>query len=261
MTLPYNGVCIFTYGRTGSTLLCEQLVHGIKTKHNINAISLYELLTPHGTFAPNYDHLVVDNTGFLDRPIQDQLGYHRLEGLSNTIEEGVFPVLKLFSTDLTADNRDLINKIILNNPNMYKISLLRHDVVNQFLSWLISVATSVWHHYDGDAKDEVSNFIKKPYVMSRKYAEEQAAGILLQYMWHFEIGYKKCHQTVWYDQLFNTDYPELGLSKSDLIETQTKMNEDHFEAARKCLANFDEMYNIAKRLEDGIKPMLDRLRP
>lgn len=260
MSLNYKGICIFAYGRSGSTLLCEQLTTGIKNKHGINAVSLYELLTPHGTNSPNFEHLVVDNTGLLSRPIQTHLGFDRIERVEEIISNGVFPILKLFSSDLTIENRELMNRVIINNPNMYKISLLRSDVANQFLSWMISCATGVWHHYPQDSKNEIRDYNRRPFNMSKKYAEEQAAGILLHYMWHFEVGYRKCHQLVWYDQLFNTDYPELGLSKSDMIESQTKMNEDHISNAKKCLANFDELYSIAKRLEDGVRPMLSRLR-
>jgi len=260
MTIPYKGICIFAYGRSGSTILCEQLAHAIKTKHNLNAIPLYEILTPHCVHTPDHKELVVDNTGILDRPLATQLGLDRIERLQDTIDSGVFPVFKIFSTDLTPENRYLTERVIMNNPEIYKISLNRADVTNQFLSWLISCATGVWHHYEGDSKDELEQFNKK-YTPSNSYSRSIAAGILLHYMWHFEVGFKKCNQTVWYDKLFDVDYPELGITASDLIETQTKMNFNHIEAGQKCLGNFEYLLELAERLEVSVQPMLKILRP
>ena len=255
-----KGICIFAYGRSGSTLLCEQLAHAIKTKHGIDARPLYEILTPHCVHTPDHKELVVDNTGILSRPLPTQLGFDRLERLEETIKDGVFPVFKIFSSDLTPENRYLTERIIMKNPSIYKICLNRADVTNQFLSWMISCSTGVWHHYADTLKDELVN-VNNKYTPSHAYSKSIAAGILLHYMWHFEVGYRTCQQTVWYDKLFEIDYPELGLVAADIIETQTKMNVNHLDAARKCLGNYDEMIDLTNRLEQSVRPMLERLRP
>jgi hypothetical protein len=173
---------------------------------------------------------------------------------------------------MTHNNKDVMDRLVINNPDIYKISLNRADVINQYLSWMISCATGVWHHYDfNDPRHSLSknngyiNDRSTPPVNKVKadlsYAKYIASGVLLHYMWHFEIGYSKCNQTVWYDQLFTTDYPNLGISKGDLIESQLKMNETHIETTYQCFSNAEELIDIAKRLESSVKPMLDILRP
>jgi hypothetical protein len=268
----FKGICIFAYGRSGSTLLCEQLANALRVKHQLNTKSLYEILTPHCVLTPDFKELAVDMTGLNERPFRTSLDLYRLERVEDIISSDIFPIFKIFSSDMTHDNKDVMDRIIVNNSNIFKISLNRADVVNQYLSWMISCVTGVWHHYDFDDPNHTidknngySNDRSIPpsnkHNADLNYAKYIASGVLLHYMWHFEVGYRKCNQTVWYDQLFNTDYPELGISKTDLIESQLKMNESHIETLHQCFKNADEIIDIAKRLESSIKPMLDILRP
>lgn len=272
MDSSIKGICIFAYGRSGSTLLCEQLAHSAKDKFGLDAKSLYEILTPHCVLSPDFKELAVDMTGLNERPFRTSLDLYRLERVEDIISSGVFPVFKIFSSDMTHFNKDAMDRLVINNPSIFKISLNRADVMNQYLSWMISCATGVWHHYDfNDPNHSVAK--NNGYIDDRSappaakqtanltYAKYIASGVLLHFMWHFEVGYRKCNQTVWYDQLFATDYPMLGITQHDLIESQLKMNESHVETLYQCFNNADDILNIAKRLEKSVKPMLDILRP
>ena len=272
MTIPYKGICIFAYGRSGSTILCEQLANAIKINHGYDTRSLYEILTPHCVLTPDFKELAVDMTGLNERPFRTSLDLYRLERVEDIISSGIFPIFKIFSSDMTHNNKDVMDQLVVNNPNIFKISLNRADVVNQYLSWMISCATGVWLHYDfNDPNHSISK--NNGYIDDRSvppnnkrhadlnYAKYIASGVLLHYMWHFEVGYQKCNQTVWYDQLFNTDYPDLGISKNDLIESQLKMNDSHIETLHQCFSNADDIIKIAKRLENSVSPMLKLLRP
>lgn len=272
MDSSIKGICIFAYGRSGSTLLCEQLAHAAKDKFGLDAKSLYEILTPHCVLTPDFKELAVDMTGLNERPFRTSLDLYRLERVEDIISSGIFPIFKIFSSDMTHFNKDAMDRLIINNPSIFKISLNRADVMNQYLSWMISCATGVWHHYDFNDPDH-SVAKNNGYIDDRSappavkqtanltYAKYIASGVLLHFMWHFEVGYRKCHQTVWYDQLFTTDYPMLGITQNDLIESQLKMNESHVETLYQCFNNADDILNIAKRLESSVKPMLDILRP
>lgn len=254
----FNAICIFASPRSGSNLLVEQLSNGLMFKHGINAKPLYEYLSPHNHITDTFECVYIDREHVLQRPFTNGMDLYRLENLAQYYMNGVFPVFKIFQQDLSIGNRSHIHRHILNDPTVYKICLNRTDIVNQILSYCIGMSTGVWHIREGSTP--IKDRIWRTYEVPAKMLNDIGSSIMLHQLWHAEQARQYCNKIVWYHELNDTNWPDLGLSCADFTSTDlVKSTHNHMDIAAMSILNFDEVYNYAKMIDNNLQQIIKGL--
>lgn len=249
--MKFNGICIFGNLRTGSTYLCQQLAEAMEKVHGKKVLQLYEYLSSAVSYTKDWQSVLIDPTHRIPRPFTTALDLDRLRKIPVLIEDGNFPIMKIFPEDYTHSNYHLLHQTIIDNDSIYKICLNRLDVKNQFLSYFIARSTNKFHVYRGDLPEQDRGY--KRLHVTKSEMEEIRNVILLHYNWHATNAKSYCHKVVWYHQMRDVEYLDLGLGKQDLIyDRQIKAVNDHESMAKKCIENFSETWEYASKLETDL---------
>lgn len=251
----YDAICIFASPRSGSTLLIEQLTTGVLTRHTCQAKAFYEYLSPHNYITKNFECVYLDKEHVMNRPFTNGQDLYRIERLSHYYNSGIFPIFKIFPHDHSVHNRLHIQSHILTNPKIYKVFLNRLDVVNQILSYCIGMSTGVWHTRSTSAA--LVDRVWRQYHVSHETLQTIGSSIMQHQLWHVENADLYCDRTVWYHELTTIDWPDLGITHTDIeLIDLVKNTNDHVNLAKKSLSNFDEVYTYAKMIESNLKQTL-----
>lgn len=163
-------------------------------------------------------------------------------------------VFKIFPRDITVHNIWLIEELVFDAKNSYRICLNRIDTGNQLMSYFISKATGVWHANQSKVPAS-SSVIHVPREDMAKLAGE----IKMHYLWHAE-NKDRCHRIAWMDQLQVATYPDLLGHSNTLYQSQSKLNTDHKSKVRECVENANELIDYADALDDELSDMKRYLR-
>lgn len=246
--MNFRGICLFANLRTGSTYVCQQLAHAMETVHGQRPAVLYEYLSSAVAYTKDWESQLIDPTHRVPRPFMTALDLDRLRQLPLIMDQGLFPILKIFPEDYTHHNYEHIHRYIINDPKIFKICLNRADIRNQFLSYFIARSTNKFHVYLGDASED-----ERPcnqMTVTAAEMDEIKNVILMHYSWHATNAQTYCHKTVWYHDMTRVDYPELGLPLESLrYERQRKAVNDHTAMGTRCITNFTELDAYATKLE------------
>jgi hypothetical protein len=265
MISGFKGVIVFTSGRSGTTLLVEQLTNILIDKNpKVPVKNLYELFDTTMVYDNDWNKTWIDRFEIIPRPTSNGSDLWRLDRMLEQVNNStLFPVAKLFVNDLTTHNYPLVKQYILNDPSYYTISLARRDVANVIYSSILGRALNRWEKRDG------KTFEVEP--ESKYYAESDLYKLLgVKVMQNLDwclFNKTRMHQTVWYHQLVNDniDFPELGISREDLsinkksTNSLQKINTNHKQDIEKHVENYQEVIDFAESIERCCKPVIDRI--
>jgi hypothetical protein len=265
MIANFKGVMVFTSGRSGTTLLVEQLTDVLRTKNpHVPIKNLYELFDTTMVYDNDWNKLWIDRLEIIPRPTSNGSDIWRLDRMLDQVKDGnLFPVAKLFVNDFTAHNYPLVKQHILNDPGYYTISLARRDIANVIYSSILGRALNRWEKRN-DRTFETD--LESKYHASEDLYKLLGIKIMQNLDWCL-FNKTKMHKTVWYHELVNdeVEFVELDISKTDMANSKNavnslqKINKTHEQDIIRYVENSHEVIEFANNIERCCQPVIDRI--
>lgn len=261
----YKGVMVFTSGRSGTTLLVEQLTDVLRNKNPLLPVkNLYELFDTTMVYDNDWNKVWLDRLEIIPRPTSNGSDIWRLDRMLEQVHHrALFPVAKLFVNDLTAHNYPLVKQSILADPGYYTISLARKDVANVIYSSILGRALNRWEKRDGKTfETQLDSLYHAPEDLYKLLGVK-----VMQNLDWCLFNKTKMHRTIWYHQLIKDEieFEELGISKQDMsksknsINSLQKINSNHEQDITRYVANSQEVIEFANNIERCCQPVIDRI--